>query len=205
MKKFKFFTDFDREERWLNEMARAGYVLAGKTFAYEFAEVQPQEANYRMDYRNFKTAQDFEDYRALFEDSGWKHIAGTKRSGYQYFKQISGQADGDIFSDADSKAGRYRRIADMWSSLACCYIPLFMVFMLNGTVNMTAVMNPKVLYYTPGLWERSGVDFWKAFLFETPFALLRGFSWMVIPLMILVYFVFWAKAKRHYLETKQSH
>ncbi|GIP28550.1 hypothetical protein J23TS9_36800 [Paenibacillus sp. J23TS9] len=204
MKKVKFFTNFDHEEQWLNEMAMQGYALVGKSFAYEFAQVQPENSNYRMDYRIFKTRQDFEDYKALFEDSGWTHIAGTKSSGSQYFKQTGEQEVEDIFSDVDSKAARYKRISDMWLSLACCFIPLFAVLISTDAIDVTAFIKPKLLYYTPGLWDMSGGQFWRAFLFETPFAFFRGFTWLIIPAMILVYAIFAYKAKKQYQNTQQG-
>ena len=205
MKKYKFFTDFDREEKWLNEMAHSGYQLVNKAYSYEFVLGSPEDANYRIDYRTFKNRQDFEDYRMLFEDSGWRHIAGTKSSGAQYFKQVMDQGDEDIFSDVDSKAARYKRLSEMWLSLAGCFIPLLAVLIFTGAINITAFVKPKLLYYTPGLWELSGAHFWRAFLFETPFALLRGFSWVILPIFILVYVIFAYKAKKQYEKTQQGH
>lgn len=204
MKKIKFFANFDREEQWLNEMARQGFMLIGKSLAYEFAQVPPENANIRIDYRNFKNRQDFEDYKALFEDSGWTHIAGTKSSGSQYFKRTSAEGSEDIFSDVDSKAARYKRISDMWFSLACCFIPLFAVLISTGAIDTAAFIEPKLLYYTPGLWDMSGEEFWRAFLFETPFAFFRGFSWLIIPVMIVLYSVFAYKAKKQYAKTQQG-
>jgi len=204
MRKMRFFTNFDREEQWLNGMARQGYQLIRKSVAYEFAPAEPEEANYRIDYRTFKTRQDFEDYKALFEDCGWTHIAGTKSSGAQYFKRTEAWADEDIFSDVGSKAARYKRISDMWLSLAFSFIPIFAVLVSTGAVNVTAFVKPKLLYYTPGLWEMTGSEFWRAFLFETPFAFFRGFSWAVIPIMILIYIVFAQKAKMEYMKSQQE-
>lgn len=204
MKKMKFFTNFDHEEQWLNEMARKGHVLVGKSMTYEFAASHPEEANYRIDYRSFKSRQDFEDYKALFEDSGWMHVAGTKSSGTQYFRQIGTAGNGDIFSDVDSKAARYKRISEMWLQLACCFIPLFAVLISTDVIDVTAFVQPKLLYYTPGLWDMSGGAFWRAFLFETPFAFFRGFIWLVIPAMILVYAIFAYKAKKQYEKTQQG-
>lgn len=63
----------------------------------------------------------------------------------------------------------------MWLSLAMSYIPISIPLVLRNTVDINAIMNPKLLYYTPGLWQKTGMNFWKAFLFETPFAINRGF------------------------------
>ncbi|WP_028551216.1 DUF2812 domain-containing protein [Paenibacillus sp. UNC451MF] len=204
MRKYKFFIDFDKEEQWLNEMARQGYTLTKKSIGYEFQQVPPTNTVIKMDYRTFKKQDDFEDYRALFEDFGWKHIAGTKSSGAQYFKSIDENENQDIFSDADSKASRYKRISQMWISLASCFICLFAVLVSTDSIKVGALLNPKLLYFTPGLWEKTGSAFWNAFFFETPFVLFRGFFWLLIPMMITFYLIFAYKANKQYLKTHED-
>jgi len=84
------------------------------------------------------------------------------------------------------------------------FLPFVFVSIAQGTFfRIDALINPKVLYYTPGLWERSGFDFWRAFLFETPFALMRGFSWGVMSLFILVYFILTICSWIAYKKTRQ--
>ena len=95
----------------------------------------------------------------------------------------------DIFSDSASRAGRYKRASNMMLYSFIAFLPFVVMAIMNGTFGIEAFLNPKALYYTPGLWERSGSDFWGAFLFETPFALMRGFSWS-ISLLLFLAFVF---------------
>ena len=188
MKKFKIFIDFEKEEKWLEEMALQGWLLKKQSFFYTFTPVTPQQVNIKIDYRIFSKNQDFQEYLALFEDSGWLHIAGTKMSGNQYFKRTCEDAGDDIFSDSLSRAGRYKRVANMMLFGIVVFLPFIIISMFQGTLfNIVAFINPKTLYYTPGLWERSGSDFWGAFLFETPFALMRGFSGVILSLFILAY------------------
>jgi len=204
MRKWKFFINFEKEEQWLNELASQGYLLVNKSVRYEFQRGKPANANIKIDYRVFKRWDDFEDYRALFEDSGWRHIAGTPKSGYQYFKQMDENSSDDIFSDVDSKAARYRRKAEMWISLAAAIIPIYVALLLTDAIDAAAILNPKALYYTPGLWDKAGANFWSAFLFETPFVLFRGFLWMLPPVMAVLYFIFAARASRHYQNAKKG-
>ncbi|WP_040952779.1 DUF2812 domain-containing protein [Gorillibacterium massiliense] len=204
MRKFKFFIDFAKEEKWLNEMARQGYQLENAFFGYQFRSAPPEDANIKIDYRTFKHSADFADYCAMFEDCGWMHIAGSKNSGSHYFKKMDGNGLEDIFSDSASKAGRYKRIGDMWMTLAICFLPLFIVMVNNNMIDVHAMLHPKLLYYTPGLWEKSGSSFWGAFLFETPFAILRGFMWLIYPILIIYYaFCSW-KVRRLYRNTKRT-
>ncbi|MBU3204392.1 DUF2812 domain-containing protein [Clostridium algidicarnis] len=202
MRKFKFFINYDKEEKWLNDMAKKGYELETASFGYKFSFTKPQNTKIRIDYRIFKNKEDFMDYSALFEDSGWKHISGNKSCGAQYFKKINENGDEDIFSDDMSKAARYKRLSDMWIGLAVVYLPISIALAFQKSIDIKSILNPKLLYYTPGLWEMSGISFWRRFLFETPFAAGRGLLWLVIPIALVLYICFSVKAKMLYYKQK---
>ena len=189
MRKFKFFINFHKEEKWLESMAAQGWQMKKQSFGYVFESAIPELANIKIDYRHFKNQQHFLEYCTLFEDSGWQHIAGTKNSGNQYFKQAGDCCGEDIFSDDTSRAGRYKRLSEMMLAMFIVFFPLVIISFMQGTLGLGAFTNPRELYLTPGLWELSGSEFWSAFLFETPFALMRGFS-MSIGLIIFLAYVF---------------
>ncbi|WP_163970376.1 DUF2812 domain-containing protein [Oceanobacillus halotolerans] len=202
MRKFKYFLDLEKEEKWLRDMAKQGYQLEDRSFGYKFRAAEPEDAVIKIDYRRFKKQEDFLEYRILFEDSGWKHIAGKKNSGAQYFQKMSEASDDDIFSDKLSKAGKYKRLSDMSMELSMCYLPLLVVLITMDMINLEVLVNPKALYFTPGLWEMTGVAFWRAFLFETPFAFFRGFAWLFIPVMMVLYLISAYKANKLYEKSK---
>lgn len=198
MKAFEWFIDYDKEEKWLNEMAKKGYELQNVGFGYTFALAKSENTIIRIDYRTFKNQEDFNDYCALFEDSGWKHVVGTKYSGAQYFKKVSEDGNDDIFSDEASKAGKYKRMSDGLLTLGVCFIPITITTMKNIYTDFWSIFHPERLYYTPGLWQMKGLRFWRAFLFETPFALGRGFSWLLLLIIVISYFVSSIKARMLY-------
>ncbi|MHC1682679.1 MAG: DUF2812 domain-containing protein [Clostridiaceae bacterium] len=202
MKKFNVFVNLTKEEKWLNEMANQGWELRGKQTRYEFLKVSPNNTIIKIDYRNFKSKDDFQNYITFFEDCGWKLIAGTRTSGKQYFKRIDDRAGDDIFSDVSSKADRYKKLSNMWLSWAVFYIPIFIALVMTKVVDIAGIINPKLLYLTPGLWQKTGSSFWGAFLFETPFAIMRGFFWMIYPCLIILYIVFAIKANIYYRKCK---
>jgi hypothetical protein len=204
MRKFKFFIDKSKEEKWLNNMAQKGYELKNVSAGYTFMPAKPKNTTIKIDYRTFKNKEDFIDYCTLFEDSGWKHIAGNKSSGAQYFKSVNENSEDDIFSDAISKAAKYKRLSQMWVNLAIAYFPILVALITTETIDINVIFNPKLLYLTQGLWEKSGNSFWKAFLLETPFALLRGFMWLFIPVMIILYLLFAYRAQMLYEKNKNS-
>ncbi len=203
MKIRKYFMNPVKEEKWINQMLKEGKELVYSTGStYYFIEESNPNVIIKSDYRYFKSQNDFLDYLLMFEDSGWMHVKGTKYSGVQYFKKINGFEAEDIFSDAPSKAAKYKRMADMWLTLVLSFIPIGIVFINNGYIKLRAFLYPKELYYTPGLWNMTGARFWKAFMFETPFAMGRGFLWLVFPALILIYGYFYFKLHRVYKREK---
>lgn len=201
---FKIFINYTKEEKWLNEMSKKGYEPTNASLGYTFVKINPQDIIYRIDYRTFNTKQDFIDYCTMFEDSGWSHILGSKSSGKQYFKKVSVNSDDDIFSDNISKADRYKRASNIWLSFSSMYFTILISLALTGAINLKAFINPKELYFTPGLWESTGLTFWRKFLFETPFALGRGLMWIIFPLSIAIYLYCIFKASRLYKETLEE-
>lgn len=166
MKTFKTFLDFDKEEAWLNRRAAEGWLVVKTGLFYTFAPITPGSAVVRVDYRPSMKAADFDDYRNLFWDAGWQHVAGSRWSGAQYFASFSGDADADIFSDPASKAQRYRRAIATAFALLLPFFAITIALWIQGSLSVE-------LYLTPGLWEMEGWQFVRAFAFETPFALLR--------------------------------
>ena len=194
MKKFKLIADFEREEEFLNDMAKKGYRLQkyNSLGRYTFVSAEPQDLSYKVDYRKFPSKARFEEYCTMFQDAGWEHVYGTRRSGSQYFLPVPGKAQtDDIFSDEESKAGRYKRFsAQCFTSLALAIV-WFMIMMPNSW----ALWDVKTWYFADGLWDMTGPMFWKAFLFETPFVILR-IAPFIIFLLLAVLYGYWAvKAK----------
>jgi hypothetical protein len=62
---------------------------------------------YRLDYLTSKA--DYEECKQLFQDAGWELVG--EMMGWQYFRKPAG-ADGpdEIYTDAESKVERYRRV-----------------------------------------------------------------------------------------------
>ncbi len=196
MMKFRMFIRFEKEERWLERMLEQGWLLKSSMFFYEFVKTESRQGSIKIDYRDFTNKQDYLDYCTLFEDSGWQHIAGSQHSGTQYFLKKSMDSTEDIFSDARSRAGRYKRIAGMWLTMAIIYFPLLLSFMNNGQQEGIDFLAPRTWYLTPGLWELDGISFWCAFLFETPFALLRGLPWLFPGIAMFWFLILTVKAWR---------
>ena len=62
------------------------------------------------------------------------------------------------------------------------FLLYFFIFFSSNSWNLDKILNFKSWYFTQGLWEMEGMWFWKAFIFETPFVLLR-----VLPLFFFLF------------------
>ncbi|OCS89220.1 DUF2812 domain-containing protein [Caryophanon latum] len=170
MKKFKLFVDIEKEENWLNEQLQKGYrcKAINGLGVYTFEKMDEQYVM-RLDYQRYVAKDKFENYQSMYEDFGWHLVRGDTIGGIQYWqKEADDQTE--IFSDRQSANDYYKRIMNYTLSLG--FILSFLCFLFyrdNG------------IYLTPGLWDMEGALFWKALLFETPFALMR-----LVPVMIAI-------------------
>jgi len=197
MKKLKVFVDIEKEEQYLNDMAAQGYIF--KKYSafgiYTFEKSEPKITNYRIDYRVFNRKKDFYDYISLFYDSGCQHICGSSYSGSQYFLPKSEQdQNGDIFSDKASKSAPYKRLA-----VQCLISFILMITTIFSSLNSYDYSLANYGYLTPGLWQKNGAKFWFAFLFETPFVILR-IAPIILCIVLTFLYGFWGyKAYRLYI------
>ncbi|PJY99513.1 MULTISPECIES: DUF2812 domain-containing protein [Bacillus] len=205
MKKCRYFIDIDSEEQWLNKMAGKGYELKGKCFlSYCFSdEASSDNSTIKIDYRTFKHPGDFTDYRTLFEDSGWKHLFSSQ--GLHYFRRENASASDDIFSDTESKADRYKRLLQTYFALSFLFLSFIMVLFTTNALTVDLFIRPQSLYYTPGLWDKTGAAFISAFLFETPFALMRGGAGWIVLLSALSFFYLFVKTYKKYRKCLYGH
>lgn len=211
MVKTKLFTgNIEKTEKWINQYVEQGFRLEKvdeiwKSFRFVKLPEGERGGQVKIDWRIFQKEEDFRDYIALFEDCGWKHIGGTKASGMQYFERRDEMAGEHIFSDTVSKAERYKRVANMWLSFVIAYLPVLVVFYCMGFLKLPQLSNWKDFYYTPGLWEKTGVRFLGSFLFETPFAwgrILGGGTPLLI--IVIIYGFFGLKAFYWYYREKSE-
>lgn len=195
MKKFKIFYDFDEEEKFLHDMAEQGHILKKYSIfgLYHFEDTEPQNLNYKIDYRKFKNRKEFDNYIALFEDADWRHVCGTRSSGNQYFLPMSEKAGTDIFSDRVSAAARYKTLYKL-----CMLNVVFLLFYLLIILLSVGGDLSKLTFLTPGLWERTGKAFWSAFFFELPFVLFRVIPPILLTVVAVLYCYWGAKAKKIY-------
>lgn len=184
MMKFKlFFKSVAEEEDWINMTQKKGFRFTGINLflpsLYYFKNDKIENNKLiKMDFKKYMSREKYIDYITLFEDSGWKHINGSRWGGLHYFQQLNSNTSSEIFSDNESKTA----MANSYYKYASEYAFIFIIYFFI-LINITPIdiLNPQSWYLTPGLWEMNGKLFWLAFLFETPFVLLR-----ILPLFYIL-------------------
>ena len=104
IRKWFWVWDFEKEERWLNEMALQGWALEKVGFAkYHFAACEPGEYTVRLELREHDEA-----YLSFMRDMGAEYIG--RYAQWIYFRRKSELGEFDLFSDLDSRIAHLSRI-----------------------------------------------------------------------------------------------
>lgn len=163
IKKLFFVWDFDKEEKWLNEMAAKGLCLVSVGFCkYEFEDCLPGE--YRICLQlldKLPRHPEMQKYIEFMEETGAEHVGSFTR--WVYFRKKASEGDFVLFSDNTS---RVKYLTTILSFIALIvglnlYIGLynlFLVFFLDSPFNYIGLLNLAIaLFGIPGtikLWKK---------------------------------------------------
>ncbi|MBR5642502.1 MAG: DUF2812 domain-containing protein [Firmicutes bacterium] len=107
VRKWFWVWDFDKEERWLNEMALEGWVLDGVGWCtYHFKKCEPGEYTVRLEMRPYD-----EGYVSFMEETGAEFVGRMMM--WIYFRKKAADGAFDLYSDIDSKIAHLDRIGKM--------------------------------------------------------------------------------------------
>ena len=105
--KWWFVWDYDKEERWLNDMARQGWALVSVGYCkFVFERCEPEEYIIRTEMR----IKD-DDYIIFMKETGAEYIGRCLQ--WVYFRRKSELGSFDLMSDIDSKIEHLNRIYKM--------------------------------------------------------------------------------------------
>lgn len=144
--KLIFVWDFDKEERWLNEMAAKGLCLVGVGFCrYEFEECVPGEFRICLQLLE-KSVKDPESqkYIEFLESTGAEHIGTFTR--WVYFRRSAEDGPFELFSDNASQLKYLKRIVSFIALIAGLNLfvgvqNLWMVAFLHNYGNLIGLLN----------------------------------------------------------------
>lgn len=111
--KLIFPWNYEKEEKWLNQMSDQGYCLrAVKWFRYEFDECEPGRYYYRQDFQTFSMPDDKkgsqQDYVNFMEGTGAKLVCNY--SNWLYVKKRKSEGEFQIYSDHSSRIQYINRL-----------------------------------------------------------------------------------------------
>lgn len=188
MKRFKVLINIEKEEQWLNEQLQKGYRCTNISGLgiYTFEKTDKRYVM-QLDYQDYLPKKKFVEYKGIYEDFGWNYIKGSWLSGIRHWQKEDDDQN-EIFSDRQSKGYYYKRLMgySFWLGMLCLAYS-YMLYKDSGL-------------YHEGLWGMKGALFWKAFLFETPFVLLKLFP----ALMVVFFGRSFYKAYRKYSMLKEK-
>jgi hypothetical protein len=110
VRKVFFIWEFEKEEKWLNEMSAIGLQLCAVGFCtYHFEEGTPGEYVYRLEMlENWPTHAKSMQYIRFLEDTGIEHVGSLLR--WVYFRKKTGGDTFDLFSDISSRITHFNRM-----------------------------------------------------------------------------------------------
>lgn len=102
--------DFDKEEKWLNEMSAKGLCLVSVGFCqYDFEPCLPGEYTIRMEFlEKLPGNPESEQYIKFIEDTGAQQVGSYGK--WVYFRKNTADGDFELFSDNSSRINHLKRI-----------------------------------------------------------------------------------------------
>ena len=142
--KIFFVWDFEKEERWLNQMAMTGWVLEEVSFfGYTFRRCEPGEYIIRLEMSPSS------DYRAFVESLGAECIGCL--CNWCYFRRKAELGSFDLLSDIDSRISHLDRIGRMLALLCLANLILGVTNSLNqGHFGLLNLLCATLLSYALG-------------------------------------------------------
>jgi hypothetical protein len=127
----RVFLDYEKEERWLNEMASRGWhFVRHRLGGYHFEQGEPGTWIYRVELLPAEPrSAASREYLALLSDSGAEEVG--RRARWVYLRRPATMGPFELFSDLDSRIVHYRRVLKLLTTalatLVGCAGALFVV------------------------------------------------------------------------------
>lgn len=108
--RFSFVWNYEKDESWLTGLSAQGlHLVKPGVFRNEFEKNSAVRYVYRMDYQKISSKANLDEYKALFEDSGWEHVDCL--FGWHYFRKPFREGESyDIYTDRLSVKLLFKRV-----------------------------------------------------------------------------------------------
>lgn len=141
-----FVWDFDKEEKWLNEMAAKGLALVSVGFCrYEFEDCQPGEYHICMQLLdNLPSHPESQKYMEFLESTGVEQVGSWFR--WVYFRKPAAEGEFALFSDHASRIKHLTQIINLIGVISAANLivgvnNLWIAAALDSPVNYMGLLN----------------------------------------------------------------
>lgn len=119
----RLYWDFEKEERWLNEMAARGEDLVRyRPGSYHFEEGEPGAWVYRIQLLpNGPGSEAGRDYLAFLRGTGVEVVSTHLR--WAYLRRPAALGPFELFSDLESRIGHYRGVLTLFTIIIAALVP----------------------------------------------------------------------------------
>lgn len=134
---WKVYYDYEKEERWLNDMSARGLAMVDYSWCrYVFEEAPQGQWIYRIELlEQLANHPESVAYLRFLEESGVEVVATYMR--WVYLRKPATEGAFDLYSDLDSKLAHYKRIHLFWMTLFCAE---FAIGMSNLTIALSRLL-----------------------------------------------------------------
>lgn len=118
IRKLKLFIHFEKEEDWLNKMAKKGLELVDYKFGrYYFKKGKPGEYIYRLEMLDEQpNTEKMKEYIQFMEENGIELV--TSYNTWAYFRKKAADGPFEIYTDIPSRIKHYEKIANIFGIVA---------------------------------------------------------------------------------------
>ncbi|WP_042274290.1 DUF2812 domain-containing protein [[Clostridium] dakarense] len=137
----KLYCSYEKEEKWLNDMAAKGMILKNYSWCtYFFEKDVPGKYIYRIEIlENLPSHPESKSYIEFLEDTGVEYVCSYMR--WVYFRKKASEGTFDLYSDIDSRIKHYNRIL---KSFLAVFIINLMAMISNLIVGIQAMVDRNI-------------------------------------------------------------
>lgn len=146
IRKIFFVWDFDKEEKWLNEMAAKGLCLVSCGFCkYEFEDCEPGEYKICLQLLEKKPSHpESQKYIEFIESTGAEHVGSFSR--WVFFRKKAEDGEFELFSDNASRVKYLSRITMSFALIALANLMIgiyniFLAICFDSPFNYIGLLN----------------------------------------------------------------
>lgn len=141
----KIYWDYEKEEKWLNEMSAKGLALVDYSWCrYVFVETPKNEYTYRIELlENLSTHAESIAYIKFLEENGVECVSAYMR--WIYLRKKTCEGPFDVYSDIDSKIKHFKRVKLLWNTPMWVEFILGLINIIIGVINL--ILNERLGSY----------------------------------------------------------